>query len=501
MLQILLAFLAISIVSVTGYGLMEQMSLQQIMLDQRENARRLDVAAEAIQGRLVTFPGLDGVFAPAPKNESSGWSYMPSGVGGINVTTDAVPFLYCPIALAADPQGGGAIQGVKMSDGTTYSTRVKANVVIDSELGSTNPLGAGMAAYKPVAYIIAANRGATAPPSCLNVKERSGRPFVEGGLVRVVSRPSGAQVAGTIAASASDIYVSATGGGDGRLASDSASIDDALRQWVKFRPAAMTIHIFPGSSVVVSDSVLWNSFVGAISGSPSRLVIEGNGVSVVAPAGQVGIPSNLSLSGGEGGLSFSGPTFVVQQGDEMNTRGDVILNPASGGSGLYVQQGGRLNVTGGTLRVAGSAANGVESAGDVSITAGAIAGAGKSWSLGLTNGGRLFSNGSTIGDMGERNQTAGLAVAGTWSVSSDGSSRVAAAASGLCWTALDASDATFSFSDNGVGARSSVRSDPIYPGTIDPSNQEEVESYQIYRREIDGRQRARQTNHSNFACV
>jgi hypothetical protein len=497
-LQILLAFLAISIVSVTGYGLIEQLSLQQIMLDQRENARRLDVAAEAIQARLVTIPGYDGVYAPAPYNASSGWSYLPVGIGGIKTTTDAVPFLYCPIA----PTAGNGTDQVKMSDGSSYGIEVKAGVVVGSELGSSSmPLKSTMAAYQPAAYIIAANRGGTQPPKCSDVSERNGRPFVNGGYVRVVGRPSAQQVAGTIAASASDVYVSSAGTGNGRFERDATSFDDALRQWIKFRPAAMTIHIIPGESVTVTDAALWNTFAGSLASSPSRLVIEGNGASISAPAGQVGISANLALSGGDNGMTLSGPTLIVQQGDELNTRGNVLLNPATGGSGVYVQQGGRLNVSNGTLRIGGAAANGVESAGDVAISGGAIAASGKSWSLGLTNGGRLSANSSTIGDVSQRNQTAGLAVAGTWSVSSDAASRVAAAGNGICWATLDGNDATFSFSDNGAGASSAVRADPIYPGTIDPSSQEEVEAYQAYRREIDGRQRARQTNHSNFTCV
>lgn len=498
MLQILLAFLAISIVSVTGYGLVEQLSLQQIMVDQRENARRLDVAAEAISGRLVTFPGREGVFAPAPLNQANGWSYMPAGVGGINATVDGVPFSYCPVSS----ETANANFQVKPSGGDAYGVEVRGGVVVGSQLGTTLPLGAGMGAYRPVAYIVAANRGAEAPPSCLNVRERGGRPFVEGGLVKVVSRPEGAQGIGTVAASASDIYVSASGTGNGRVMGNATTLDDALRQWVRFRPSTMTIHIIDGSNVSVGDATLWSSFVGALAGSPSRLVIEGNNVSIAAPAGQVGIPANLSLSGGAGGLSLAGPTLVVQQGDELNTRGNVALAPAQGGSGVYVQQGGRLNVSNGVLRVGGSAVNGVESSGDVALTSGAIAAPGKTWSLGLSNGGRLWaSDSSTIGDTSARNQQTGLAVAGTWSVSSDSSSRVAAAAGGSCWAPMNAADATFSYSANGIGSSSAVLPDPIYPGTIDPSNQQEVEAYQAYRREIDGRQRARQTNHSNFTCI
>jgi len=493
MLQILLAFLAISIVSVTGYGLMEQLSLQQIMLDQRENARRLDVAAEAIQGRLVTMPGGVGVFAPSPATANTGWSAMPSNLGGINATVDGVPFVYCPIA----PVGGSPNGLVKSPDGTSYAVQIRAGVVVGSELGHAKPFNPGIVAYKPVAFIIAAARGSNTPPSCGSVNERNGRPFVPGGLVKIVSQAGDVQGAGTVASSSSEIYVSAEGGGNGRMAGDAASIDDALQQWVNGKPASMTIHLVgtAGSSITVVNASLWKTFADSLRASSSRLSIDGGNLTLVAPASQVGVPSSLSLSG----VNIVGPTFVVEQGHELNVQNGVVLQPGAGGSGLFVQQGGRLNVTG-VLRIGGSAQNGVESAGDVTITNGGIAGPGN-WSLGLTNGGRLLASSGMIGDTSNRNAMTGLAVAGTWSVTSDVNSRVAASSNGSCWAATDNADVTFAWSGNGPGSTSSVNAPPISPGAVDLTVPSEMAEYELYRDNVNRRQRALQTNHSNFQCI
>lgn len=492
MLQILLAFLAISIVSVTGYGLIEQLSLQQIMVDQRENMRRLDVAADAIQGKLVTMPGVDGVFAPAPLNQSSGWSYMPAGLGGINSTVDGTPFVYCPVA----PVAGVNTDTVKSPGGETYGIQVKSGVVVASDFGNvaSTPFNAGLSAYRPVAFIIAAARGSSSPPNCSGISERNGRPFVAGGLVKIVSRPAGAAGAGTIAASSSDIYVGGSSTGSGRL-NDPASIDDALLQWANLRPVSMTIHLV--SDVTVSDVNAWQRFASTLGASASRLSIDGAGHSIAAPGGQIRTSSVLTLAS----VGLVGPTIVVDSGDLLNVQGDVSLLPSVVGSGLYVQQGGRLNVSGGVLRLGGAATNGVEASGDVVVTSGGIASGGATqWSVGLAGGSRLWSVASTIGDTSDRSGLGGIAVSGTSSVTSDTSSVIAASRGNVCWATLDATDATFSQSLNGGGARSSVIPDPVNPGLSDPNNPQMVDAYQQYRRDVDARQHARQTNHSNFLC-
>lgn len=489
MLQILLAFLAISIISTAGYGLVEQLSLQQIMTDQRENIRRLDVAADAIQARLVTMPGVEGVFAPAPVTTSSGWSYMPAGLGGINTNVDGVQFQYCPYA----PANGTSNAQVRYADGTTYGIQVKSGVVVSSDFGA---LPAGMSAYRPVAFIIAANKGVPSPPKCSDIRERVGRPYVQGGLVKVISSPvNTSSSVGTIASSTSDLYVSDSGNGSGRQ-NDPASLDDALLQWAEFKPAQMTIHLTGNATATAS---VWSRFALAMAASSGRLTIDGAGFSISAPTGQVEVSGVLSLLN----VGVSGPTFIVTEGRTMNTRGDVLLQPGLGESGLYVMTGGRLNVTGGALVIGGSAENGVEASGDVVMSAAAIAGNGKTWSLGIGRGGRLWSTNSRIGNTAARNTQSGLVVSGTTSIVSDAGSSVVAASSGNCWISTSANDATYSSATNanGQGSSSAVYPNPVDPGLADPSDPAQVAAYQAYRAAVDARLRARQTNNSNFTCL
>ena len=499
MLQILLAFLAISIISVSGYGLVEQLGLQQVMVDQRENMRRLDVAADAIQARLVSMPGREGVFAPAPLELSSGWSSMPAGLGGINATVDGVPFLYCPVS----PVDGTGAGRVSSPDGSSYGVDIQGGVVVASHLTAGDASGqqqldAVVGSYRPVAFIVAAGRSRSTPPSCGAIRTRNGRPFVVGGLVKIVANPLNPGLAGgvgTIAASTSDIYVSPDGGGSGRQG-DPASLDDALSHWVKFRPAEMAIHLT--GDVSVRNAGVWNSFVVAMGASSGRLTIDGAGHSVSAPPTQVSTPGTLTLSS----VSLVGPTLVVSEGDQLSTVGDVGLVPGGAGSTLYVQPGARLNVGNGTLRMSGASNGGVESAGEVVVTGGSIVGVGKAWSIALTNGGRLSSVRATIGDASQRNSVAGLMVAGASSVTTDNASSVVAAASGQCWSSFSETDVTFRYSDNGPGSSSAVGVDPGSPPLAgSPPTDAEVQAYQEYRRQVDGRQRARQTNHSSFRCI
>lgn len=512
MLQILLAFLAISIVSVTGYGLMEQLSLQQIMMDQRENARRLDVAAEAVAGSLVKVAGMPGVYAPVPAVAAGGWSTLPASLGGIKATVDNVPFLYCPIAPNAATSSGNSVA----APGESYAIDVKGDAVVGSSLA----FNSGLANFQPVAFIIAAGRGHSEPPKCSSIGVRNNRPFINGGLVKVVSAPGAIQGLGTVSGSSSEIFVTQNGTGKG-TANDPASINDALRQWLGVRPSAMTIHISNGSTVTV-DAGLWGQFAASLSGSASRLTFDGNGVTVVAPSGSVTVPANFSMSGaGTDGITLIGPTLIVEQGGQFNAQGRVNLAPLGGvgSSALYVRQGGRLNIAGGLfmkrsvfdgVNFVFYPVNGVEVAGDISISGSvsqpsAVASSGE-WSIGLSNGGRLSSSLSIIGDTGARNTMAGLVVSGAWSVSSDASSQVVAtdpSNGSNCWLAATGSnDATFSYSGNGLGSRSAVGPmSRVSPGLADPSDPVQVEDYQDYRREVDGRQRALQTNHSNFQCI
>ena len=78
MLQIVLAIIGLSVVSAIGFITIEQFSIMNRMQEQRENTRRLDIAAEGLQGTLGRLPGIDTLVAPAPgTGDGISWSVMP----------------------------------------------------------------------------------------------------------------------------------------------------------------------------------------------------------------------------------------------------------------------------------------------------------------------------------------------------------------------------------------------------------------------------------------
>lgn len=323
MLQIILAFLAISIVSVTGYSLMEQISLQQIMLDQRENGRRLDVAAEALQASIVSMGASGtGSFAPAP-SFSGGMSQMPASVGGINRSINNVPFRYCPVVVT--PSGAAVLQGetsgssVALKTGS-YDLQVNGSGLVT---GASLSIPAEIAAFRPVAFIISAGRDG-APSFCDEISiAQNGRARVPSGLVRIVSQPSVADVAGAAGQSISNLYVSNGATGSGRSPNDPASIQSAMRYWSSGRPSSLTIHVADAVSASGSD---WDMFNAALAGNGGSLAIigEASGASISGgPASPLVAPGNLSLQniglpnvsirlGAQSSLSLSGSIALGQ---------------------------------------------------------------------------------------------------------------------------------------------------------------------------------------------
>ena len=66
MLQIIFAIIGLTTAASIGFVIIQQIATQTIIQDQRENSRRLDVAAVALEGALGRLPGVDAVLAPAP---------------------------------------------------------------------------------------------------------------------------------------------------------------------------------------------------------------------------------------------------------------------------------------------------------------------------------------------------------------------------------------------------------------------------------------------------
>lgn len=340
MLQILLAFLAISIVSVTGYGLMEQLSLQQIMLDQRENARRLDVAAEAIQSSIVGMGASGtGAFAPQPVLVA-GFSQMPASIGGINRSVGNVPFRYCPVVVGAN--GAAFLQGsatpgasIALRNGS-YSFQVNGSGLVT---GASLSIPADVAAFHPVAFIISAGRGDSAPPFCDEVVIANGRPRVPGGLVRIVSQPSSTDVAGASGRAIANLYVANGASGTGRSPNDPTSIQNAFRYWSESRPSSLTIHVSGAVSASTGD---WNALGNALAGNGGSLAIVGDaansGISG-APSQPLVVPAELSLRN----ILLPGVALRLESQSSLSLNGSIELAPNA-----ILSSGGR--------RVSGTAA-------------------------------------------------------------------------------------------------------------------------------------------------
>jgi len=314
MLQLLLAILAITIASVTGWALVEQAHLQQVVSDQRETMRRLDVAAETIQGMAGSLPGSDAVLAPAPSMGSGAYAYaqMPSNKGGFNATANSAPFLYCPLA----GQTSTATPAYALPGGSPFSVDLQGGLVIGSSLAPAIP-----GSYHAIAVLVAARFDRDQPPSCAAISiGADGRPHVDGGIVRIISAPTGAGSGNTIGRDTADIYVDATGAGNGRYSNSATSIDAALVHWIQFKPSAMTIHVI--GTVSASPSI-WSDFAASMVHNGATLSITGApGSAIIGGAsGYLPTPARLFISN----VSLPGVNVQVGKGSSFSFEGSILL--------------------------------------------------------------------------------------------------------------------------------------------------------------------------------
>lgn len=479
MLQLILAFLAITIVSATGYSLVEQVVVHQKVLEQRENARRLDAVAKSIESNLIAVSGVNGIFAPAPGSVNGiSWSTVPLGIKGITSSASGDPFLYCPVGRRTT-NGNAGLPEIDMPSGS-YKIEVSGGGVIASDLLST------YSSSGVVAFVIAFKQGSK--PSCGDISFSGNRFSIPNGIVRPVYDGGSS----TIGLKPGDTRAFVGSG---------VSIDQALAHWVSANP--QTFDIVVSGDVVISDANVWSNFLSEISSRRSQLSFSapsGSNASITFPSSYINISSNLLIRSNGGTLTFSGANLVIKQGGQLSTQGSVAIIGNSAAPAIAVEQGGRLNSSGSLAMtgLGGTVINGVLSAGDVSLSGADVSSNGQ-WSMSFATGGRLSTLNSVIGS--SANSLASLLSAGAWSIVSDNSSQVRQSASGDCWKSVGSNDVTFAFSNNGVGASSSVMADNAAPTLSDPATPEELILFQEWRREVDGKQRSRQSNNSNFQCV
>ena len=496
MLQLLLTILAVTMASVMGYTLITQLELQNAAQDMRENSRRLDVASDALTARLGRLPNIDNLLAPAP-NTTFGWSTLPLSISGVNSTVGGIRFLYCPIGYSSADNsmpGNGALT-VTMGPSANYSARVRGNYVTNSNLS----IDASLSGQRPVAILVAAGRRSSAPPSCSQVRIVNGRPVVEGGLARVISdHRDGNASFGAGESMGVEFFVTDGGAGNGLSPSSPTSLDAALRHYVTYRPASMSITI-AGPVAVSGDT--WANFVSASRESELRLRVYGVAVSGIGNASITTtgsspwyLPADTSIQG----VSIANARLVVGDGDRLRISGNVTIAPGASVNAVEILEGGDLKLSQAAVSIAGNVDRLIFNLGSVSIESSSIVNNGSVAALlELGQDSSLSLNGANIGSNGSRPAIAAIVDQGARNIIGS-SSFLAASGSSACWTPFTNDDVGLKWSANAVGQSSQVVSETNYVAPGPGATPAQIEQYD---RELGERRRARLINSSIYQCV
>lgn len=504
MLQIVLAVIGMSVVGLVGFVTLEQFSMQQRMQDQRENIRRLDLAAEGLQQALGRLPGVDTLVAPAAASSADvSWSVLPASIGALNRTTRGVPFLYCPVSslsgseLASLQSSSDDVVSLPNGD---YSVKESGGFVVSSSLAIDNDVRNIM---KPLAFIVSAGTVGDSPPSCSTITLSSnGKAVVSGGIVRVVSMPVQTGAAGVGMGTSAEFWVSPTGSGNGRSVSSPSSINAALEHFSKFAPDNMTVH-FQGTVKVSPD--VWNRFRNASRSSGSKLRLIGEG-SAVLDAGlgiaqDWDIPSETFLEN----VTISGPLVTVGVGDKLFI-GNSVAFQVEGGRyvTLFVNAGGSIAARGASIYMGNPGQYGIINYGSVDLRNSLLrsgVGTMKSmiWNI---DGGSLNVSSSTIGSSDLRTTEGTILSEKARFISSDGSSSAYASQSNSCWwsgTEDYAFRTDLGYVLNGAGnGTSAILPETNFPQPAADASAAEIQAYQ------DGlsiRTRGRRANSSAISCL
>lgn len=475
MVQVVIAVLAITFAGVSGWILVEQTMLHEVASNQRENSRRLDLAADAVTGALGSVPGSEGLYAPLG-SAGADWQELPANLGAVNETVAGIPFLYCPLGSA---NSAGSVE-VGFAGDESYTAETEAGFVVADDLS----LGSGYSRSAVAAFVVGAGRQVSAPPPCSSIQYLNGNFTVPDGIVRVVGRPQGRVTAET-EKRPTEFYVSATSvDGNGRSAGSPVSIDKALEHWLTFRPTSMTLNIV---GTATPSASVWSAFAPALAGSDAEFTVrsESGGV-LVTPAGQFPVTRDTTLSN----VSISGSFPYVSGGDQLTINGNVSIAPATGtpqSPAVYVDAGGRLAVSDSMLTIRAPGAAGIVSFGDVTVVRSNLLPVnGTGTVASLLSGSRLLAQSAAFGGSAARPGIAAIYANGAWGFSADATS-IAYGAAGNCWQSEAGvpGDFTFAYSSNGVGAVSTV--------TPDPAGASEEE--------LDARRKARSINQSAMTCA
>jgi hypothetical protein len=503
MLNVILGLLMVSLVSASGFMLINNMSLTAAVSDMHENARRLDIAADAVTARLGVPAGQNQgmLFAPAPADGTT--DVLPSTVAGVHATVGGIPFRYCAYAPAA---GGFAVSGGYV---------VSAPAPKDDQV----------AQFRPAAIVIAAGLHASQAPSCDSVHVVNGRLAVDGGLVRMVSFVKGVTDAQLTDGSSFEMWVSPGANDTGSDAAHPASLAKAMDVWKGKLPKSMVIHV-PGGAVF-ADPDLGGAFsmpsqpAGTIRSSKLSIVADGAGGTIISanatfdPQGAlalvgVSMPQTVihlgshnaaSIQGGqvagvdvEAGSSIAFNGAVTVQGGGVVVAGDATVQNglavigSSSSDLIQVPAGGRLILSGATLSLK-NGQSGIALAGDLAGS-GTIVGAGVREEIRLVDGGRMALDGSVGG------AASGYAVLGDGMPASLGGALTVASGGSGCW----AGD-VFAFST--TASSRTVVPEQVAPPAPGPDGKVDAAATNQFIQNSDARSRATALlgiNRSNWGC-
>jgi len=430
MLNIILGILMVSMVSASGFMIMGQMSLTAAIADQRENSRRLDVAADAVAAKLgaPTDAGRSTLYALAPKSGSTGFAYpqLPDVVAGVHATVGGVPFRYCPYA----PDSGPLV--------------VRQQYVVQ---GPVAP--AALAAFQPAGILVSSGIRGTTPPECDAVRIVDGRLVVDGGLARMISGVKGVSDAQLTDGGSFEMWVSPGASGNGIDAGHPASLSQAMGIWKGKLPKSMVIHLPPASVFSDDDGALSAAFsmpsrpAGTVRSSKLSIVADGVGGAIISANASFDPQGSLALvgvnmpqtvirlashnaasiqSGRVAGVDVAAGSSVAFNGGVSVQGGGVVLNGdatvigdleivgSSSTDLIQVPAGGRLVLADAAVVLrGGETKSGIALGGDLTGR-GSILGGGTGVQevVRLVDGGRMALNGAIGG------------VVGTYSVLGDG---------------------------------------------------------------------------------
>ncbi|MFZ3481742.1 hypothetical protein [Sphingomonas sp. 3-13AW] len=387
MLNIVIGVLLVSLASFSGWMLIEQMSLTLSVADQRENIRRLDMAADAVAAKLGSPAGANpgAIYAPAPMAGSGAYPYtqLPDWIPGVHSTVAGVPFRYCAYA----PDKGA----VRISDAPN-SYLLIGDVVENVKL----------LPFQPAGIVISAGLNGSVPPACNDVDVVEGRVVVPGGLARIVSGVKSVSDAQLTDGSSFEVWAAPGAAGRGTSPADPISLTAAMNVWKLKLPKSMVIHLPAGAVFADEGGTLSGAFsmgserAGTVRSS--KLTIASAGGSVIwadtafDPQGSlalsgVSMPQTVVVLGSFNSASFQGSQVkgvrvasgssaafngnATVQGDGLvvagtaTVEGGLVVSGTSSGSLIDVQSSGRLMLSGATLSLA-NGSRGIELHGDLS---------------------------------------------------------------------------------------------------------------------------------------